>query len=214
MPVNLLLKWILILCYRIRCHFSGSPVQTQLHFYNWPTSFSGKPVISVHGASTFQHLASWHCKYVLSSLFFLRYSSELFTFSLSFCFSFYFNLCNFIPNTVPLLVPSQSVPPSFPIPLPLRQYTLHLPTLIQWITARLGASSPTEMGQGSHLYALWLIGSSASGSSQGSRLVDIWFSCVIAITFRAFNPSPNSSIGVPDLCPKIDCLHLTQSVTV
>jgi hypothetical protein len=60
----------------------------------------------------------------------------------------------------------------------------------------------------------FLAGGSVSGSSQRSRLVDTaWPSCRVAISLRAFNISPNSSIGVPDLCPKFECLHLSQSAS-
>lgn len=39
-----------------------------------------------------------------------------------------------------------------------------------------------------------------------------WSSCKVAISLRAFNPSPNSSTGIPDLCLMFVCgyLHLSQ----
>lgn len=42
LPVNLPLKWILIPCYTAQCHFSGPPLQTQLHLQNWPHLFLEK----------------------------------------------------------------------------------------------------------------------------------------------------------------------------
>jgi len=58
-----------------------------------------------------------------------------------------------------------------------------------------------------------LVGGSVSGSSwvQVSRLG--WSFCGVAISLRAFSPSPNSSTGISELCPVFVCgyLHLSQS---
>ena len=61
-------------------------------------------------------------------------------------------------------------------------------------------------------HGCYLVGSLVSRSSQGSSGY-CCSSCGVAIPFSSFNPSPNSSIGVPDLSPMVSCkyLHLAQS---
>ena len=46
-----------------------------------------------------------------------------------------------------------------------------------------------------------LVGSSVSGNSKGYKLIKT----VGLTTFNFFNPSPNSSIGVPNLLPRLRC---------
>ena len=53
-----------------------------------------------------------------------------------------------------------------------------------------------------------LVGGLVSGSNQGCRLVHSV--SLVAIFFDSSNPSPNSSIGVPNLHP-LEYLHLSQS---
>lgn len=56
-----------------------------------------------------------------------------------------------------------------------------------------------------------LVGGSDSESSQGLRLVDSWFTCGVSVW--VFDPSPISSISVPDLHLMFGYgyLHLFQS---
>ena len=90
----------------------------------------------------------------------------------------------------------------------------YTPTLVHQVSAGLGQSSLTEARPGSPLlvYALWLL-------THLWELIGVqvswqcWPSCGVAIIFRAFSPSPDSSIGVPDLSPMFgcECLYLSQS---
>ena len=59
-----------------------------------------------------------------------------------------------------------------------------------------------------------VVGGSVSERPQGSRLVDsVGFLLEFLISFRAFSPSSNSSIRVPELSSMFGCgyLHLFQS---
>jgi len=64
-------------------------------------------------------------------------------------------------------------------------------------------------------HACSLVGGSVSlWELSGIQVVDaVGFSYGVAISLRAIDPSSNSSIGVPDLCPILVCgyLHLSQS---
>jgi hypothetical protein len=60
----------------------------------------------------------------------------------------------------------------------------------------------------------FLISGLVSGSCKESRLVDtVGFPVGIIIFLKAFSTSPNSSIGIPEICLMFVCvyLHLSQS---
>ena len=94
------------------------------------------------------------------------------------------------------------------------------------VSTGLGASSPTEAKQGSPLpggggwgvawtslcmlFGWWINLWDLPGIQVSWHC---WSSYGVAIPFSSFNPSPNSSIGVPSLSPMVGCkhLHLSQS---
>jgi hypothetical protein len=98
------------------------------------------------------------------------------------------------------------------------------PSLEPQVSPRLGVSSPTKARPDIPLrYMCW--GPRISACMLPSWWLsfwqlpevwvswDCWSSYGVALPFSFFNPSPNSTIGVPDFSPMVGCkhLHLSQS---
>ena len=134
-------------------------------------------------------------------------------------------ILKFFINYFIYLHPSPCSQSSSPIPSPLHLWedAAHIPSPWDISSTELGASSSTEAGRGSpplrmcggpptspHTLFGWWISLWELPGVQVSW--HCWSSYGVAIPFSSFNPSPNSSIGVPDLSPVLACeyLHLSQ----
>ena len=128
-----------------------------------------------------------------------------------------FHSQSFLPQFIPFLLPLVSkrvLPPTT---------TWHPPSLRPWVFLGLGASSSTEARPGSALLyvpggppaspCMLLIGVLVSGSSLGFKLVETaGLPMEVALPFH-FNPSSNSTTGVPAFNPMVGvsiCLCLRQ----
>jgi hypothetical protein len=134
----------------------------------------------------------------------------------------------FTSQCCPPLVPPLRVLPCIPLPFTYERTPPHLPPrpvlyLGFLVSIGLGTFSPNEAIQGNLLLYIVL----GQLTNQKTCMVFVWWfipwdlhsvlvrsycwsSFRVAIPFSCFCPSPNSSIGVPILCPVIGCEYLYQ----
>ena len=121
----------------------------------------------------------------------------------------------------PILVPLPEFVTPSPIPMPLRGCS-PLPSLTSLghqVSSGLGTSSPTEVWQGSLLLHMFLEPWTSPCVLFGwwlslwefPRMLDpVGHPMGLPSLFRSFNPSPNSSIRVPDLSPTVGWICFSQ----
>jgi hypothetical protein len=134
----------------------------------------------------------------------------------------FLNYFIYIPNVAPFPLPfasemvlptpthSHLTPSASPFPGASSFYRIkHIPS--HWGQMRQSSVTYVPGATNQPMYALWLVAQSL-GALKGLVSWSCCSSYTVAIPFSSFSPSPEFSIGVPDLSPMVGCkyLHLSQ----